>query len=80
MAKVCELVGQLHGYQMDLAEIWSARIAASEVTMPDMWSPMCIALYAVTWDETDQLTAWLAETMAGAAGDRHPSSPAGRGD
>jgi hypothetical protein len=71
MAKACKVVEQLDGHQMDLAEIWSARIAASEVTVANMRSRMCVALYAVTCDEVDQFAAWLTETMSGVAGDRH---------
>ncbi len=56
---------------MDLAEVWSARVAASEVTVSDVRSPMCIALQAVTWDELHQSAAWLAEMMPGVAGDCH---------
>ena len=70
MARVCQIAEQLDWYQMDLAEIWRSRIAASEITVTDMRSRMCIALYAVTCDEVDQFAAWLAETMSDVAGDR----------
>ena len=56
---------------MNLAKIWRARIATSEEAVPDMRSRMCIALYAVSCDELYQFAARLAETMSGAAGDRH---------
>ena len=53
VAKVCEVLKQLNGYQMDLAEVWSARIAASEVSMAHMGSCMCIAFYPVSCNEVD---------------------------
>ena len=71
MAMSCEVIEQLHGYQMNLTEIWSAWIAASEVTMTDMLSRMCIALYAVAFDEMDHFAAGLAETVSRVAGYRH---------
>ena len=67
----CEVAEQLSGYQMDLTEIWSARIAANEVTVANMRSRMCIAFYALSCDEMDHFTARLAETMSGVAGHRH---------
>ena len=54
---------------MDLAEVWSARIAASEKAVPDMGSRMCIALYAVSCNEVDRFAELFAETMLGIAGD-----------
>jgi hypothetical protein len=60
MAMPCEVIEQLGWYQMNLTEIWSAWIAASEVTMTDMLSRVCIALYAVAFDEMDHFTAGLA--------------------
>ncbi len=53
----CKLIEQLDCYQMNLTEIWSVWIAASEVRMTDMLSRMCIALDAVAFNEVDQLTA-----------------------
>jgi len=69
VAKVCQILKQLNGYQMDLAEVWSARSAASEVTMAHMGSRMCIALYAVSCNEIDYFSQSFAETMLGIAGD-----------
>jgi hypothetical protein len=54
---------------MDLAKIWRAWIAASEETVADMRSRMCIALDAVACNEVDHVAAWFAETMPGIAGD-----------
>jgi hypothetical protein len=69
VAQLCQVAEQLNRYQMDLAEIWRTRTAASEVTVADMRSGMCITLYAVACDEVNQFAAWLAETMSSVAGD-----------
>jgi hypothetical protein len=69
VAKVCEILKQLNGYQMDLAEVWSARIAASQVTMAHMRSRMYIILYAVSCNEIDYFSRSFAETMLGIASD-----------